>query len=83
MERYQINYTCNRAILATVAQSSSDHVAIRYCISGLVDDVMFARNRPGKGDASRATNKATRQGQHRRGAESGNYDCLVLFTQTI
>ena len=46
------------------------------CTSGFVDDVMFAHNRSGNGDANRAYAKVTHQGAA-PGAKSGVYDCLV------
>ena len=39
--------------MAVVRSSSGDN-AVTSCTSGFVDDVTFARNWPGKGDANRA-----------------------------
>jgi len=46
------------------------------CTSGSVDDVMFAHNRPGKGDASRAYTQSDSPGAA-PGAKSDVQDCLL------
>ena len=45
--------------------------------SGIVDDVVFAHKRPGKGDASRAYTQSDSPGSE-PGAKSDVYDCLVM-----
>ena len=50
------------------------------CTSSFVDDVMFARNLPGKGNTSRTTTQTDSTdspGEAQTGVESDIYDCLV------
>jgi len=52
------------------------------CTSGFVDDVMFAYNWSGKGDANREYTQSDSPGAE-PGKKSEVYDCLATFEQAI
>jgi len=73
--KFSVRVNCGRGSVILWRQCN------QLCISGFVDDVIFAHNRPGKGDANRVYTQWLIRGS--TGAKFDIYDCLVLNCRRV